>query len=229
MEWAGGKDWKKFIDDMADEEEEVAVRTLRKKGKQYPKSWKWKSQHWHIARSVARGSDVVYELTSSELKPKQYKYLLDLPLALHIPSLHSFVVHAGLLPSDPTKHLSDISQPLVAAAESHFKDPDARRMAEELSILFDVKQNTDPYTLIEMRSVHMKGKKKGKVTKEGSKGTPWSDVWNKEVKRCTRSLTDEERARGDDEEAGSSLECSPVNIIYGHAGGLLGTFEAIWC
>jgi len=50
MEWAGGDDWKKFIDDMADEDEEGLVKTLRRQGKQWPKSWKWKSQHWHIAR-----------------------------------------------------------------------------------------------------------------------------------------------------------------------------------
>lgn len=129
------------------------------------------------------------------------------------------------MPSDPTKHLSDTSQPLVAAAESHFSDSNARRMAEELSILFDVKQNTDPYTLIEMRSVHMHGKKKGKVTKDGSKGTPWSNVWNKEIKRCTRSLVEDDDERADkrkkddkEEEDESSLECSPVSIIYGHAG-----------
>lgn len=178
-------------------------------------------------------------LICRELKPRHYEYLLSLPLTLHIPSLHTFVVHAGLLPSDPTKSLTDASQPLNAASKAHYSDVASGRIAEELAILLGVRQNADPYTLIEMRSVHTKGKKKGKVTKNGSKGKPWSEVWNKEMKRCTRGLVDDEAAEektswkragddhdddddyeGDDDGAPESdLKCSPVNVVYGHAAG----------
>jgi len=149
--------------------------------------------------------------------------------------LHTFVVHAGLLPSDPTKSLTDASQPLIAASKAHYNDEASGRLSEELAILFGVRQNADPYTLIEMRSVHTKGKKKGKVTKNGSKGKPWSEVWNKEMKRCTRGLVDDEEAEektswkradddddyeeGDDGAPESNLKCSPVNVVYGHAAG----------
>jgi hypothetical protein len=88
-----------------------------------------------------------------------------------------------------------------------------------------------------MRSVHTKGKKKGKVTKNANKGRPWSEVWNKEMKRCTRGLVDDElaeektsweRATDDDDDdyegddngaVESNLKCSPVNVVYGHAAG----------
>lgn len=159
------------------------------------------------------------------MKPRHYEYLINLPLAIHIPSLHTFVVHAGLLPFDVSKSLSDPSQPLNAAATSSFADVNAGRLVEELAILLDVRQNADPYTLIEMRSVYTHGKKKGKVTKNQNKGKPWSEVWNKEMKRCTRSSVLEEgepepetSRKDDDDSPESSLKCSPVNVIYGHAG-----------
>jgi hypothetical protein len=158
-------------------------------------------------------------LTCSDMSINQFYYLLSLPLAIHLPSLHSFVVHAGLLPSDPTKHMFDPSQPLVASAESPNSDLAAHRLSEELSILNNVKQNQDPYTLIEMRSVHTHGKKAGKVTKDGSKGTPWSDVWNAEMKRCTKGFAvDEERREMGGAEPEESMDCSPISIVYGHAG-----------
>lgn len=155
------------------------------------------------------------------MKPRHYEYLIDLPLAIHIPSLHTFVVHAGLLPMDVSKSLADPSQPLNAAASSSIADLQAGRLVEELAILLDVRQNTDPYTLLEMRSVYTHGKKRGKVTKNQNKGEPWSNVWNKEMKRCTKSTSLElSEPEGESEEASteSNLKCSPVNIVYGHAG-----------
>ena len=44
---------------------------------------------------------------------EEYLYLLNLPLVLHIPSLHTFVVHAGVLPYDPHHSISSIRQPLA--------------------------------------------------------------------------------------------------------------------
>ena len=168
-------------------------------------------------------------LTSRSMRPEHYQYLLNLPLTLHIPSLHTFVVHAGMLPYDPTKSLQDATQPLEAASKSHFAEIHSGRLAQELGILLGVRQNTDPYTLIEMRSVYTHGKKKGKVTKNAKKGKPWSQVWNQQMKRCRKmeslelEQSDERRSVArrdddDDDEVGGDLQCSPVNIIYGHAG-----------
>lgn len=44
---------------------------------------------------------------------QQASYLMSLPLVLHVPHLHFFVVHAGLLPSDPRLSPTDPRQPLA--------------------------------------------------------------------------------------------------------------------
>ncbi len=190
------------------------------------------------------------------LAKHSYLYLLELPLVLHIPSLHAIAVHAGLLPNDPLKSSSDASQPLVSAS-SLGVDTEVARTSEEISILIDVPQNQDPWTLLNMRSVYTTGKRKGKVTKSSKNGTPWSDVWKDEMQRCNgpgkwfgeaidewtaeHSETEDEvldevedaatdelagqgevgRQLGRREELLSELDCSPVTVIYGHAGELI--------
>lgn len=121
------------------------------------------------------------------LQTSSYKYLVQLPLLLHIPSLHTIVVHAGLLPHDPSRSFSHPSQPLVGASLAHGTtnvDLTTLRSSEEMALIFDVPQNRDPWTLLNMRSIYTKGKKKGQVIKSAKKGTPWSDVWKDEMGRC---------------------------------------------
>ncbi|WWD07885.1 hypothetical protein V865_005992 [Kwoniella europaea PYCC6329] len=237
MEWAGGSDgdWQAYVDSLSSDDEKAVKKELKKQGKEFPDGWKWKGEHWEIARNLPRNL---------------YLYLLELPLILHLPSLHTIVVHAGLLPSNPLKSSSADIQPLVQFSNlTSDMDEEAIRNSEEVSIIFDVPQNTVPWNLLNMRGVYMKGKKKGKVTKSGKKGTPWSDVWKKEMKRCKGKgkwlvdgmgeteaekiheeddkieLQDEDRKRqkpgsptvGPEEEG--DLGCSPVTVIYGHAAG----------
>ncbi|OCF37468.1 hypothetical protein I317_03855 [Kwoniella heveanensis CBS 569] len=258
MEWVGGQDWEAYVDSLAAGGEEGVLIALEKEGKLYPSSWKWKGEHWKIARTLPK---------------RLYLYLLDLPLALHLPSLHTIVVHAGLLPLDPLQPSSSASQPLVQYSNLTIEglSEEAIRNSEEVSILFDIPQNSVPWNLLNMRGVYTHGKKKGKVTKSGKKGTPWSNVWKKQMNRCTGvgkwsvegmgewgvendQLTDEtlqdqeeqndrkrqkpgtpaaleaeqaakekeqEQAGGNssDDDDTSSLGCSPVTIIYGHAAG----------
>lgn len=183
-------------------------------------------------------------LTHRHLTPSSYKYLLELPLVLHFPSLHTFVVHAGLLPHDPLKALSDTEQPLFSA-DTTLNNPNSRT-SEELSILHNVAQNTVPWNLINMRSVRTKGKRKGEPTKSSKKGKPWSKLWNKQMGRCRGPgiwedeaeldsetweedeedvVQDDELGRRDDEDEEDdeveeeALKCSPVTVIYGHAAG----------
>lgn len=180
------------------------------------------------------------------LSTSSYKYLLELPLVLHFPSLHTFVVHAGLLPHDPLKALSEPSQPLSIADTT--LNISSSRSSEEISILHDIPQNTVPWNLINMRSVRTKGKRKGEPTKSSSKGKPWSKLWNKQMGRCRGpgawenladleaetwedaeedvSQQDEGDRRRDDDDSDDddedieedSLKCSPVTVVYGHAG-----------
>ena len=199
MEWAGGKDWESFVNSLASRDDDAVAKLLTKSGKRFPKDYEWKGQHWHIAR---------------EMKERHYRYLLDLPLALHMPSLHSFVIHAGMLPHNPRKSASHKSQPLVKASNAHSSSVNAARFAEELSLLDDVKQNTDPYTLLNMRSVFMKGKDKGDITKSTKEGEPWSDVWTEQMDRCTVAQFEKRKKH-----ESTPLECAPVTLVYGHAAG----------
>ena len=51
------------------------------------------------------------------MSEEEYDYLLQLPLVLHMPSLHAFVVHAGVLPHDPRHPVTAIRQPLAHIPE----------------------------------------------------------------------------------------------------------------
>ena len=64
------------------------------------------------------------------MKPEHAEFLFSLPLVIHVPSEHFFLVHAGLLPSDPRRPANDVHQPLAhpplrAAAEDEDEDEDA--------------------------------------------------------------------------------------------------------
>ncbi|KAK8849385.1 hypothetical protein IAR55_004717 [Kwoniella newhampshirensis] len=171
MEWAGGADWEAYMDSLGAGAEEGAIQTLSKEGKRFPENWEWKGEHWKIARALPK---------------RTYLYLLELPLVLHLPSLHTVIVHAGLLPYDPLKSNNDPSQPLVQYSNvTSDMSATAIRNSEEMSILFDIPQNQDPWNLINIRSVYTKGKKKGQITKSGKKGTPWSAIWKEQMGRCT--------------------------------------------
>lgn len=65
------------------------------------------------------------------LTDKQYSYLLTLPLALHIPSLHSVIVHAGIVPYDINKSPNDASQPLIIADRASLESQDVALGAGE--------------------------------------------------------------------------------------------------
>lgn len=92
----------------------------------------------------------------------EYEYLRALPLVLHLPSEHTFIVHAGLLPYDPTRSMTSQRQPLArlpslpsAQEESSLATgsiPDLRRI-QELAVLNDIKQNKDPWVVLNMRNL----------------------------------------------------------------------------
>lgn len=113
----------------------------------------------------------------------EYDYLRNLPLAIHVPSMHTFLVHGGMLPSDPTRDIHNSRQPLahLPTLQRASKDTDVLREAQELSILTDVPQNNDPWTLLNVRDIT----KKGKVSRKGGDGTPWAELWNQIQSLCS--------------------------------------------
>lgn len=50
MRWAGGDDWEAYIDSLSAGGEGGVLKALGSQGKMYPKHWKWKGEHWKIAR-----------------------------------------------------------------------------------------------------------------------------------------------------------------------------------
>ena len=107
---------------------------------QFPGDWKWGSAHWLIARDMTN---------------EQYKYLLSLPLVLHIPTLHTMVVHAGLLPLDPEKPLTSKQQPLahvpvLPSSSEHLEE--RLRNAQEMAVIYEMSVSR-PYNLMSISTL----------------------------------------------------------------------------
>ena len=212
----GGKDWLDRIDhhspsdeldkdeliDWIERQRNAAPTNDKKWWKRIPDGWILFSDHYKIAR---------------DMSASQFQYLLDLPLRLYIPSAHVFIVHAGLLPSNPEYSYHNHRQPLARVPKSEGADVDVEtlRNLQELSILKRVPQNLISWVVLNMRSV----KKNGKISKRtrGRGMTPWSDLWNHDMNRCIGYDYD-----ADGKEVSASkraLPCYPSTVVYGHAAG----------
>ncbi|TBU39567.1 hypothetical protein BD309DRAFT_993675 [Dichomitus squalens] len=75
------------------------------------KDWIMFGDHYYIAR---------------DMKPEHAELLYSLPLVIHVPSEHFFLVHGGLLPLDPRKPSDDKHQPLA-----HPPSPDDEEEVED--------------------------------------------------------------------------------------------------
>ncbi|KAH9939507.1 Metallo-dependent phosphatase-like protein [Amylocystis lapponica] len=87
------------------------------------KDWMIFSDHYWLARDLTR---------------EEAEYLYSLPLVLHAPSLHMFVVHAGLLPSDPKRTPTDARQPLA-----HTPDIEAPEVPDDFESEYDAGLESD--------------------------------------------------------------------------------------
>ncbi|KAG9000804.1 hypothetical protein FRB90_011741, partial [Tulasnella sp. 427] len=183
----------------------------------YPKDWDWGGDHWNVARN---------------LSPDDYQYLSSLPIVIHLPSLHTFMVHAGLLPMDPAHHLRSGVQPLAHAPESLPEDPTAEdieraRNKQELSLLTEIAPNRDPYIKLNIRDVHdLEPTRRGPEDHEDN--VPWSDLWNSVIKRCrgfnsTDAVSKPESIQGVGDVSVNRLRkplpCHPITVVYSHASG----------
>ncbi|RDB25795.1 Serine/threonine-protein phosphatase 1 [Hypsizygus marmoreus] len=167
-----------------------------------PEGWSLLGDHYSVAHAMTEA---------------EYKYLLALPLVIHVPTAHAYIVHAGILPSDPQYSHDHRRQPLarIPHLPTQFKGKTPSkhetyrilRKLQELAVVRQVPQNQVPYNLLNMRSIV-----DGKVTKDGD-GRPWSKAWKHDVSRC----------QGYDKEIDvmkhkkDLLPCYPSTVIYGHA------------
>ncbi|PPR02624.1 hypothetical protein CVT24_002195 [Panaeolus cyanescens] len=192
-----------------------------------PKDWIVKGDHYRIAR---------------DMTPAQYKYLLDLPLRLYIPSAHMFVMHAGMLPLDPHYSDEDKRQPLAHSpyvrdrnrdksraknnTQSQPTTIDQLRNIQEIGLLTDIPQNGDPWAALNMRTID----DHGSISNKPSKGTYWTKLWKKQMNRCggyrpdvlDMQLTESNVTWPDIVDWGHkkkkmhSLPCYPSTAVYGH-------------
>ena len=91
------------------------------------------------------------------MSKSDYNYLRSLPVVLHLPSEHAFIAHGGLLPYDPTRSINSKRQPLARLPKLPSAlggdSISALRNAQELSILTDIKQNNDPWVVLNIRNL----------------------------------------------------------------------------
>lgn len=163
--------------------------------KMVPEGWRPLGAHYRVAHAMSR---------------EHFDYLRSLPLMLHSPGGHLFVVHAGLLPFDPKLQASDPTQPLShwpTTADDQGDIANLRNL-QELAILADIPKNMDPSVVMSIRSVT----DEGRVSSSSKKGTPWSQFWNDTMAKCSGM-----NAGGTYQP--TSLPCYPFTIIYGHAAG----------
>ncbi|KAI8443996.1 phosphoric monoester hydrolase [Phakopsora pachyrhizi] len=129
-----------------------------------------------------RWKDEHFEI-ARRLKISDHSWLLSLSLTIYSDFLKSFFVHAGLLPYNSAK---DVSK-------------DTRRSEQ---LILSLRENRDPYTLIEMRNVRS-GRR---PTKRTDKGKPWYKIWN----RTMNSIKQQQLA-----ESGEAMS-GILTVIYGH-------------
>ncbi|KAF9048604.1 Metallo-dependent phosphatase-like protein [Panaeolus papilionaceus] len=159
-----------------------------------PQEWIMHSSHYEVAREMA---------------PDHYRYLIDLPIRLYVPSAHMFVMHAGMLPIDPrypstdkTKQplarlpITDILEPVkgpsriygrdgLSPKQMNPEDPHTRaidrlRNLQEIALLTQIPQNQIAWNALNMRRIL----KDGTVSRKHKKGSAWTNVWRDEMERC---------------------------------------------
>ncbi|KAL0954484.1 hypothetical protein HGRIS_003452 [Hohenbuehelia grisea] len=200
-----------------DDLEEWLERQYRRRGSGEKRWWKSIAKNWELLGPH-------YEIARA-MTPEHYAYMVARPLALHIPSAHAFIVHAGMLASDPNYHPHHKKQPLAHAPElkssgTKFSGKKARveemRRLQELALREDVPQNQDPFATQNMRSVLPDN-----TVTRGKDGKPWSNFWNRDMSLCDGFDGELEHAghgKGK-KNAKIHLPCYPATVIYGHAAG----------
>ncbi|KAF9790489.1 calcineurin-like phosphoesterase [Thelephora terrestris] len=185
--------------DWAKERRKNSPRKHKSWWRRVPRGWKMFNEHYLIAAS---------------LEQREYEYLLSLPLVLHIPSIHTFTVHAGILASDVSRPATDRHQPLARhpnppRSSNPTVDETALRFLQESAILNDIPQNNEPWVMLNMRSIL----KDNTIIRRNKKGHPWTRDYNEIMDRCVGYGAN----FASDSTAKKGLPCMPATVVYGHA------------
>lgn len=124
---------------------------INKKKKKKDKWWQKIPQGWKIF-------DVHYAVAQA-MSEAEYAYLRSLPYVIHAPNAHAFIVHGGLLASNPKHPYDDPRQPLASIPQlpeccgSMLNGTQMLREIQERQILTKVPQNTVPWNVLNIRSL----------------------------------------------------------------------------
>ncbi|KAH8112635.1 Metallo-dependent phosphatase [Phellopilus nigrolimitatus] len=205
-----GETWLEEMEHKTSKEQKNEEQRAKQEWQKIPHGWEMMGDHYKIARAMSTS---------------EYAYLLALPLVLHIPPLHAFIVHAGILPLDPRRSVTSLHQPLAhVPSTSEYTDNNNNvsqlRMSQERAVLADVSQNTDPWVLLNMRSIL----KDNTISKESKRGSAWAPLWNAIVTRCggfnldlSFSESEPEYDLKEKKTKQKPLPCHPSTVVYGHA------------
>ncbi|KAK4054033.1 hypothetical protein OIO90_003678 [Microbotryomycetes sp. JL221] len=181
-------------------------------GIKVPDGWNWASDWFEIARAMPK---------------EDFEWLAGLPLTLWIDEIKTYVVHAGMVPSTSSSQeaftsSAEQSRPSSIASTSLLRFEPSSQLRDVLSSssignLLLAEPNTDPFTLLNMRTIKMRkpqgvDAKHSDSTEEDSyvpskskKGIPWFDVFNAAMQQCSQ--------------APDGPRCESVNVVYGHWAG----------
>ena len=209
MQWIeslpDGREWLEDMDSWSqvNEDEPIAAfNDLLKKSYQdweayVPRGWKLLGKQYRAARAMSE---------------EHFNYLCSLPIVLYAPVAHTYFVHAGVLPADPTRDYNDPKQPLshLPTPVNPGDDDTILRGLQELALLNEVPQNRDPWVLLNMRSIT----RDGKIVKSNKKGMPWSYLWNELMDGCSVSPGTEPPTT---KYGSTTRHCFPSMIVFGHS------------
>ncbi|KAG6899296.1 hypothetical protein C0993_011458 [Termitomyces sp. T159_Od127] len=211
----GGTRWLKETHDEWFAVENEGLDTWINKKKHKSKDIKW----WEKIPKGWKIFDVHYAI-AQEMSEAQYAYLRSLPYVIHVPNAHAFMVHGGLLASNPKHSYNDPRQPLASiprrpeCCESELNGTQILRTIQERQILTEVPQNTVPWNVLNIRSIV-----DDEVTRE-SEGKPWSKAWIQNMQHCAGyygELADASPTQKKKKK--KELPCYPATVVYGHAAG----------
>jgi hypothetical protein len=162
-------------------------------------------------------------LVARRLRHDQFEWLRQTPSAIHVPDLHTFVVHAGLLPTDVTRPMRATGQPLATTPRGRTEDLKRRAQEDEVLDGKGIRANRELWTRTRLRSVRANKT----LSSKREEGTYWADVWADVVGRCRGfpagniiegdDMGDDDTGRVADTEAKrKGLSCMPMTVVYAH-------------
>lgn len=113
------------------------------------------------------------------LPKSDFRWMMACSLTLYLHPIRTYFVHAGLFP-------------WKLPGESHSRDPTS---------ILSLKENKEPYTMLEMRNV----KAGRKATKSKNKGHPWYSMWNEVM-----TVYDQFSEKNDEKPRDA------FSVVYGH-------------